>query len=714
MDLDALGLNSTFESTALEGSYEPQVDRVDTSDVEGPDDFTTNMTYWMTADLQPGPVKSRKEAKGSQPATSAERQAGEDGLYAGVEASTAASPTVRVNGTTASREYSTAASERSMENDEKVRSFLSALPDTELDHLPSGTPRRAPRQSLLQVPRSSPPKARSLQATVEDSDTPRKPTQQTVIHHPEATPSEDRVAKLQARLDQHELASRTRITELETILTYTRSELEAARNENYKHKDNIAGLERSLATDQKFTAERTELQTELATVQSRADTLQADLARATAEAKAAREESQVQKTNASDDHLARIAYLETHLQDTRFSLECAQADVAAKAQLFQANLDLNANLRALRSELETQRGALSDLRARKSLPSTSDSQLRSELTTKDQLIAQHITEKDELERQLSTAQGRITGLETSLTALRAQLADVHRESGSARTDVERLSHDLEDANDRLTDAQTEADRRVADVEKKLAKMKDLKTEAESKFRELKSQHDDLIEGHEAMLEDVRDKAEDAVRKTGALLAQERKERSRLKKDVERMQDEMEQLRAGNERNTVEDDESDDTTRSRSPSQDLEKAKEIEDLRAIIKNQVAEMKTLKSSHATLLKDTKLNHDATLATLRAEMSTLQRRLDTQSRDHEAINAAMDEQLSHLLSKLMKERARTVVGKRDGQWEEVQRGASSEKELLGKVLMRQWGREECGIAEEKKGQKQVFEYKYIKRER
>ena len=69
-------------------------------------------------------------------------------------------------------------------------------------------------------------------------------------------------------------------------------------------------------------------------------------------------------------------------------------------------------------------------------------------------------------------------------------------------------------------------------------------------------------------------------------------------------------------------------------------------------------------------------------------------------------------------MKERARTVVGKRDGQWEEVQKSAKedakAEKELLGKVLLRQWGREECGVSEEKRGQKQLFEYKYIKRER
>lgn len=89
--------------------------------------------------------------------------------------------------------------------------------------------------------------------------------------------------------------------------------------------------------------------------------------------------------------------------------------------------------------------------------------------------------------------------------------------------------------------------------------------------------------------------------------------------------------------------------------------------------------------------------------------------QALDHAAVNAALDEQLSTLLSKLMKERARTVVGKRDGQWEEVQRSSAGEKDLLGKVLMRQWGREDRGVTEEKKhGRGQVFEYKFVKRER
>lgn len=820
MDLDALGLNSTFVSTALEGSYEPPVDRVDTSEVEGPDDFTMNMTYWMTADVLPAHVKSRKEA-------GRERQAAGQGDAAAVDASTAASPTVRVDGTTASRECSTPASERSMENEEKVRSFLSALPDTELDHVPASSPLRAPRQSMLQLPRASPPKARSLQATVEDCDTPRKPTQQTVIHHAspatrdEQETADSRIAHLQSRLDEQALASRTRITELETILSYTRGELEAARNDNYKHKDVVAQLERSVEeqrtkqdstegrlkdlehaqlatlqqlekklqedhartqqaqredlerelmklrgserearaeatlrthelqdvqieleelkqsadqqsrdmnelqnqqdsqTEQEHITEKAELQNRLSIIQHRADSLQQDLARATAELKATRAEPARDAIYAAtikerDDHLSRIGYLETCLRDTKFSLECAQADVAAKAQLFQTNVDLNAEVRGLRSKLDTQQAAVAALRSNSSSPAIYE-QLQAQLTAKDEVIAQHVIERDELARELSTAQGRIRGLEISLTTLRAQLTEAHREHGIARTDAERQSRDLQDTNERLIDVRAETERRITEVEKKLANMKELKHEAESKIRELRSQHDDLVEGHAAMLETVRDKAEDAVRKTGALLTQERKEKVRLKKDVERLQNDIDDLRAEHDKNAVLASESDNTTTPPlppAPSVDS-KDKEIAALRDIVKSQLVSIKTLKSTHVSTISSLKTSHDSTLASLNAEISSLQSRLDNQAADHTAINAAMDEKLSHLLSKLMKERARNVVVKRDGQWEEVQRSAAGEKELLGKVLLRQWGREECGVVEER-GRGQLYEYKFVKKER
>jgi chromosome segregation ATPase len=725
MDLDALGLNSTFESSELQASYEPPVDRVDTSEIEGPEDFTMNMTYWMTADLPLAQIKSRKEAKGraqqqrmnAMQEEDAAQHETEEGDQAVVEddmteprpaPSNSASPTRRAKGTTDERTYSTPASERSMEHEEKVKSFLSGLPDTDMEGAISGTPPHMLKQSFLQIPRSSPPKARSLQPTVEDYDTPRKPTQETVIHHTAAAIEtrehdelRDHIAQLQSRIDQQELASKTRITELETILSYTRSDLEHARTDNYRQKEKVASLEKIVSQqtqdadvarssveaqmrakeealdskmhdfgeemrsqnynqlesqredherqiraheeskrlvdeqleskkealkqaqsdlsearrqneqqlevlskdrvqskDESAANQHVELTEQLSSVQARAAELQAQLERATSEAQSMREETEKKETvwNATEAKVrartAHISDLETNLQATRFELECAQADVAAKQQLFRTNLDLNARIRTLQSDLDVARSTLiaEDEQTSRSVElETSITALqhqlevsRTETRAKDQETIRLLRTEEQHEQSLNTAHGRIEGLEATIVTLRQQLAEAHRDSARARTESERLERDLSDANDRLQEAQIEANRRVADVEQKLSKMKELRQEAEHSLRELQSQHDDLIEGHEAMMEDVRDKAEDAVRKVGALLDQERNEKKRIMKDLERTKDDLEKLRAEAAQKLTEDDESSDEESTVSSTTTNEKDVEISNLRVIIR------------------------------------------------------------------------------------------------------------------------------------
>jgi chromosome segregation ATPase len=320
-----------------------------------------------------------------------------------------------------------------------------------------------------------------------------------------------------------------------------------------------------------------------------------------------------------------------------------------------------------------------------------------------------------------TSQGRLQSLEAGITILRQQLADTHRDNAKAQADADRFSRDLEDANERLQDASAEADRRVMDVDKKLSKMKELKLEAEKKFKELQFQQADLIEGHEAMMEDVREKAEDAVRKAGTLLEQERTEKRRLIKDLKRTKEDVDKLRV---QKAAEEEASDSSTLTEPNAKDTE----MESLRDIIKRQVAEMKTLKADLSSLRKENKkfkstwagsadlqstiADLESELKQLRSENSTLQSRLATQEFEHEAINKAMDEKLATVLSKLMKERAKTVVGKRDGQWVESVKEVQGEKELLGKVLMRQWGREEVGGGNDDEGKGQGYRYKYVKR--
>ncbi|RMZ68256.1 spindle pole body associated [Pyrenophora seminiperda CCB06] len=896
MDLDALGLNSTFESTELDNSHRPPVDHLETSEIEGPEDFTMNMTYWMTADLPLAQVKSRKEAntrrpvirmdamqEGSEGQGSADKPAQERTEQRRDDRSRTASPTRRANGNTGERTYSKPPSERSMENEEKVRSFLSNLPDTEMDGAITGTPRHVPRHSFLQVPRSSPPKARSLQPTVEDYDTPRKPTAETVIRHTSAvidTSEQDaarnKIMELQSQLEQQESKSRSRITELETLLSYTRSDLENARTDNYRQKERVSSLEKSMAQQtadheasrtttesevkaresaletkmhefgeemrvqnlakletmvEEFERQRKaleeskrqlteevksktrsleEAQTELAnarreheqdlqqpetkdeadkerlmlaeqlsSVQARAQALQSSLESATSEARAAREDAQNQDAMRSAaeakarGHATRITELEAHLSTARFEVQCAEADMAAKKQLFQTNIDLGTRLRVLQAELESaQRGAAgqdqdglrtADLQARirdlesqlelvrselasketeitslrSQLESTSphksdqdqthntahlestirslQSQLQSahdDLASKDQQLSQHLETQQHTEQRLNTSLGRTQSLEASLTSLRAQLASAHRDAAKAHADAERFKQDLDDATDLLQDARADAQRRITDLERKLSQTKVAKVDAEAKYKELRAQHDDWKEGHEAMVQDVRDKADDAVRKAATLLDQERSEKKRLQKNVKTLRQELDGLRAAAAA-SASDDESSTTAAAQEDAHNPTHHSSIPALRTALAARTSETSFLKKQTASLRQEIQSLH----LTSSAQISSLQQQLLAQKAEHEALDAAVDEKLAGLLNGLVKEKARSVVGVRDGQWEERVKGLVGERALLGKVVMRQWGREELGEdgdgKEEGRG-KQKYGYKFVKRER
>ena len=643
LDLSALGLGSNIDSSGLEGTHGPQLDVIDTSDIDGPEDFTMNMTYWMTVDLS-SQIKSRKEAKAvasavrgdAQKIVEDKQETTEDGDEAVIEDSSktrdvsegfnSASPTMRGNGTANSLQDDGAPSQSSMENDEKVMSYLSALPDTDLPGAITSTPLKIKNANTLIVPTPIIPRNGSLQATVEDYDTPRKPTQDTVIHHNQSpsmiidTSVQDtlrnQIAELRLHLDQEELTSKTRITELETILSYTRSELEASRAEYYKHKERVDGMEKEnerrkqnqdanekdfsdelrkkeqelntrmqefgeelrlqhmaklqnqredyerrlreieetkrvadgqveekdhlleqlrcemdqlqrtkeseadvakevRASEQQkrdvdFSKERTALTENLLTLQAQAETLRTQLARATEDAQCARREAEVANRE------AEIALQEPRIMATSHSMSDISQQTPRKCIS-----DLESRLHSLQSQLASSQADVSE---------------------KDQQLLRRIQQQEQQEQRLNAAQGRNEGLESTISTLRQQLADTHREHSRAKTDIERFEQDIEQSTERLEDAKKEADRRVADVEKRLSKLKELKVETEARFNKLQSEHGSLVQDHEAQLENVRFKAEDAVRKAGALLDTERREKQKLAKELKSTQREVDQLR----------------------------------------------------------------------------------------------------------------------------------------------------------------------------
>jgi chromosome segregation ATPase len=873
MDLDALGLNSTFVSTELDNSHQPPVDRIETDDIEGPEDFTMNMTYWMTADLPLSQIKSRKEAKirrsdirmDAMQERSEREDATEVGDQAIVEgdteqrrhdASRTASPVRRTNGTTDERQYSTPASQRSMENEEKVRSFLSNLPDTEMEGALTGTPMHVPRHSFLQVPSPSPLKARSLQPTVEDYDTPRKPTQQTVIHHTSAiidTGEQDvarnRIAELQSRLEQQEMASSSRITELETILSYTRSDLESTRTNNYRNSERLSGLEKSMeqqktdhdaartaaeadlkaredALEAKMHEFREEMrlqniaklqdqrddfeqqtraleeskrhlseeveargrsleqvQSELAqarqshehelqklketqlqqpeskdenaekelhlmaeqllSVQARADALQSSLETATAEARAAREDAQKKDAirsaieSKARSHTARITELEGHLQTARFEAECTHADVAAKQQLFRTNLDLNSRLRTLKSELDTARTDLTTkrqdiLRVHDLESRIEDLQAQLDAAHADTTMSnQESVQPSELERRISSLQAQLESAHADLAAkeqqirrfntLEAHVRSLQSQLESARTDQtakDQQTHQIADLERRIKSLQSQlesADADLATQEQQISRYIEEKDRTEQRLNTSQGR----LESLEACNANLRQQLSEAHRDS----AKAKADAERFEQDLEYVNERLEDTRAEADRRAAEVKtlRSEISTLRKETKSLQEAANRSTDFQATITSLESELTTLREKAASNLS---ADLEATVADLRNQLSDLHDdnaglKLDIQGLttalldkedEHEALNKAMDEKMATMLSKIMKEKARTVVGKRDGQWVESVGKVQSEKELLGKVLMKQWGREEVGIAEE--GDKQAYRYKYVKK--
>ena len=862
MDLDALGLNSTFESTEIDEKHQPKVDVVETSDIEGPDDFTMNMTYWMTTDLPLAQqLRSRKEAKANISGVRGDVISGKDSVKehtngngavleerSRAEGTDTASPTVRVNDVIRDRSSSKAPSEQSMENEEKVRSYLSALPDTDMgEHVLASTPLRIPKQNMLQVPSPSPNRARSLQPTVEDYDTPRKPTQETVIHHPPLRTAEierddlqRQVAELQSRLEIQESSSKKRITELETLLSYTRSDLETARTEMYKQKDQISKLneengrhrheleashesargqakrheeelftrmqelgeelrlqnlarlqtqredfekqlraleEAKRAMDDDMAARgellkrvqselrqlrqshehelrsmkgaevmeeqrnddsaacRDELQQKLDSLQARATALELDLQQATAEARSAREEGRTRELlhasaeEARQAESARAVEFQSRIILLQSQLDSAQADIRGKDQQLQAKHNVESQMQSLQVELDRVRAQQNtngqpvgsqaiQLESRLHSLQVRFDAACNDVAIKNKEIVRYVEEQERCEERLNTAQGRVESLEMTISTLRQQLAEAHRSSAKAHTDAEQFEALLEDANERLQDARAEADRRVVDVEKKLGKLKDAKADMEAKLKQAQAEVKGSREHHETEMDNVRDKAEDAVRKAGSLLEQERSEKKRILKEMKRLGHELEQMRAEAARKAGGDESSDGGTSGLESSMHNDpKDVEIENLRSLVRKQASALRSLKQEttlhrNASLYlesQSTERTHlESTVAALRSEINALKAEAIAREQNFEATNRAMDERLAGLLSQKLKERAKNVVGMRDGQWMERCR---EDREFVGRVLMREWGKQEVGVAEQ--GEAQGYRYRYVKRE-
>jgi hypothetical protein len=250
-------------------------------------------------------------------------------------------------------------------------------------------------------------------------------------------------------------------------------------------------------------------------------------------------------------------------------------------------------------------------------------------------------------------------------------------------------------------------------------MKELKSDAESRLKELQSEHATIIEDHEARLEAVRSNAEGAVRKAGAMLETERGAKKKIARELKTANVELDRLRTEAAKKAAAAEEDSEEEISMVSSHSDSKEVEIENLRTLLRNQASAIKSLKSERAALRKKTHVSSSLqpemeTLryenSSLKATIETLRLEAETQRLSFEAVNKQMDERLAAMLRKVVKERSKSAVGKRDDQWAASVAKLQGEKEFLGKVLMREWGRHDCGAAEEKENQ--LYQYQYVKR--
>lgn len=253
---------------------------------------------------------------------------------------------------------------------------------------------------------------------------------------------------------------------------------------------------------------------------------------------------------------------------------------------------------------------------------------------------------------------RIATLEASLTSLRQHLDSARLDLSRARDDRRDAEQEAANARQQTKALRTEADAQAAalwakedelhDLRDKLA---DQRSEAWVRVEALQVQMEGLREGHEAKIEEMRGKAEEAVKRIGGLLEGERKAAEEARKEAMRLSAALEQS--------------------------AERVGELEDEREALRN-----------------DTQLQR-ADVEAAEAEARAAREEAEMLRGDYESVNREMDERIVELIRTKEKEWAARF----EKLWKE--------RKMMGKALMHEWGKEECGVKDP-----QAYRYKYVEK--
>lgn len=553
VNFNALPDNASDASSLLGMDHKVSLDVIRTDDIDGPTDFTQNMELWMRGEL---PLKSHGEDILNEHSDKVT-----DGKYAEIISEKLEGDTTnhRSEEDDALPSRSRTSSLSSLEQQEKVLSYLETLADAEIPDIRVESPK------TFHTVKS----ARSLQPTVEDSDTPRKSSAGTAFRHssqPPETPHKDvssRVTELEEELRRQTEEAECALAKLKLQLSSTRAELDQALAKMQLQQRQVESLEEDHAARIQVLSE--EWAQKLADVNVRNDNAMTEALTNHLSAKEELE-SRVNRLQSQVDHEVQTrqasheATLLAHEQEiVRWESRLDSKVASHKEELYSLQQQLDelkterdSNHEALRTahrlELEKQRATYEEHLAHlpeaanqpapptndapSATPSASDDTTTSTAaqlaTVRAELASARmdILRKDADIMSLSQAKGRSDAL---LATSRSTTTDL-------RTAISRLESELDRAREQLDRERLLPPPPAANADS------DALAEARAAAAKLAAGLDAARSKHEAEMADARARAEAAVRKIGALLDAEKVARATAAVEAERARDEAAALR----------------------------------------------------------------------------------------------------------------------------------------------------------------------------
>ncbi|KAF2754737.1 hypothetical protein EJ05DRAFT_131799 [Pseudovirgaria hyperparasitica] len=563
IDFDALrGPGSDASSFADLPKVEP-LDAIRSEDIDGPTDFTQNMDFWMRAPLREGSLRDSLAPTVTMPERISNTEVAED-LEEYIDSSEIEEQHTQGQEQHAQQQnqhpdddqddddrQSTASS---MENQERVLSYLDALPEADVPAIHVESPRPI-------VASNKAKSVRSLQPTVEDVDTtPHKPSHPSRSSHKPLSPQQPSplpsqtptLTDLQEQLLRQTSESNNIIRKLQETLAFTSDELKRSQSTNEGYIRELSTVrsehERSLQransewADQlavlKETAlkEKTDLEAahlkEKNDMNSKIKTLEMQSAADRTYFARKSEELRISHTNelrqqkeeydrASTSRDDRIASLQKKIEDSiaeRYAIEESRRSALTEERERQAD-DLNSKLEAyqaeiarLRRELERNSAAADinldnvkaslyqELEQEKSGSKAKISALEEQLQLAQTQFNQNDATKEvsflsstEIEKE-PVAQARIAELEARLKTTIGQLEDMRKQVLLKEQDVSQQKQQRLHAHELYNLSQT----KVADMESGLTS---LRLQLDQMRNEIRIARDEANESRDARREE---------------------------------------------------------------------------------------------------------------------------------------------------------------------------------------------------------------------